>query len=220
MIINVFGLPGSGKTTLLAKIAKEQQFKIDCGMSKYEAVYTNVNVSIPGVRLIKWEYIGIYDYKNALILIDEIGLNAHSRDFSKFPKHLIEWFCTHRHEGCDLWYFSQYYNQADKVIREVTEKVYYIERCKIFRFRSKYTLIPKTIIIPKETGDITEGYRLPGFIERIWLSKRFTRKKYYSLFDSWECYTHRKPARYTVVPGDPSRFAMIVRKILDRLKRK
>lgn len=70
---------------------------------------------------------------------------------------------------------------------------------------TRITRIPKTIVIPKDTGDIKEGYRLPSFIERLFLTRYFYRKPWYSYFDSWDTYKKRLPARYETVPGDPDK---------------
>lgn len=203
MIVEFFGLPGVGKTTLLAKEAVDNQRMIDKGLSKYKYVYSNVFVNYPGIRLIKWEYIGLYDYTDCLILIDEVGLNAHCRSHEQFPKRIIEWFCTHRHDRVDLYFFAQYYNQADKVIREVTERLYYMRR-SIIPGRTRIIKIPKTIIIPKDTGEIKEGYRMPSFIERLFVAKSFSRRRYYKYFDSWDSYKKRAPAKFDLVEGEPN----------------
>lgn len=213
MICNFFGLPGSGKTTLAAKMAITEQRKIDMGISRYKYVYTNANINYPGLRIIKWEYIGLYDYTDCMIIIDEIGLYAHNRRHKEFPHRIVEWFCTHRHDRCDLFYFGQYYNQADKTIRDVTEKLYYMRR-SIIPGITTYTLIPKTIVIPKETGDITEGYRMPGIIERIFKKKYFRRSPWYKYFNSWESPFKRPPAVFTLVPGSPRKIDSLIASVV------
>lgn len=202
MVVEFFGFPGCGKTTHLAKTAVSTQRMIDRGLSRYKYVYTNAEIDYPGIRLIKWDYIGMYDYTDCLILIDEVGLNAHCRSYDRFPQRIVEWFCTHRHDRCDLYFYAQYYNQADKTIREVTEKLFYMRK-SIIPGRTRIIKIPKTILIPKDTGDIKEGYRMPNFIERIFLAKGFSRRKYYKYFNSWSSYTTRLPAKYIECPGDP-----------------
>lgn len=218
MVIEYFGLPGCGKTSLAAKTAVDIQRRIDMGLSKYKYVYTNVHINYPGIRLIEWSWIGRYDYTDACIVIDEIGLNAHSRSFDSFPRRMVEWFCTHRHDRVDLIYFAQYYNQADKVIREVTETLYYMKK-SIFPHCTRIVKIPREIVIPKDTGEIKEGFRYPNIFERIFVGKWFYRKPYYQYFDSWEhCCSARKPARYTEVPGDPNPIHVKIRSFIDRIR--
>lgn len=219
MITEYFGLPGCGKTSLLARIVVDTQKRIDMGLSPYKHVYTNVPISYPGVRIIEWSYIGTYDYTDCLVVIDEIGLNAHSRSYEKFPPRLIHWFCTHRHDRCDLIYFAQYYNQADKVIREVTEKLFYVKK-SIIPHTTRIIKIPRTIVIPKDTGDIKEGYRLPGFFERLFVAKWFFRKPYYKYFDSWASMSKRPPARFRQVPGDPNPAHVKIKHLLARIRKR
>lgn len=59
---------------------------------KYENLYCNVRVKIPGVTFIDNECIGQYDLRNAFIAIDEATLFADSRDFKTFGKDKIFFF--------------------------------------------------------------------------------------------------------------------------------
>ncbi len=192
MIHCYFGLPGCGKTTLLAKIAVQAQRQIDRGLSRYSYVYTNTEISYPGIRLIRWEALGVYDIKNALILIDEATLFADSRRYKSFPQEKIEWFMTHRHEFCDLVYFAQFFDAVDKRMRMVTDRVFYVKKI-YFTGLTYYVRIPKSIIIPEQTGDIIEGYRMPNFFEKLFLMKIIRRRRWYKYFDSWHHYTQRPP---------------------------
>lgn len=203
MVTAFFGFPGCGKTSLVAKTAVNAQRRIDQGLSCYKHVYCNVPITYPGIRLIKFEWLGMYDYSDSIILIDEIGINAHCRSYDSFPLRIVEWFALHRHYRCDVFYFGQYYNQADKTLREVTERLYYMRRSILPHF-TRITKIPKRILIPKETGDIKEGYRLPNLLERLFIpgtSKFFYRKPYYQYFNSWEVGKKLLPAKYTVLSG-------------------
>lgn len=87
-----FGLPGCGKITWLTKLALDAVRK-----GKYQYVYTNVHLNIPGVTIIDNECIGQFELENCLLLIDEATLFADSRDFKNFPKGRLEYFLEHRH---------------------------------------------------------------------------------------------------------------------------
>ena len=65
MIKGVFGLPRSGKTTYLAKLAYKAQKK---GIK----VYTNFYCK--GCYTLDFDSLGVYDYSDCLLLIDEISL--------------------------------------------------------------------------------------------------------------------------------------------------
>lgn len=85
----VFGKKGAGKTTLLTKLC----FRY---LKRGWKVYSTE--PIPGAYLIEPSDIG---YKKipprSVLLIDEIGLIWHSRDFKSFPKEVRRWFKYQRH---------------------------------------------------------------------------------------------------------------------------
>lgn len=64
-----FGLPGCGKTTLLSKLALD-------GLNdpRYQNVYVNIHLNIPGVTYIDNECIGKYEIADGLLLIDEASI--------------------------------------------------------------------------------------------------------------------------------------------------
>ncbi len=183
MISCYFGLPGCGKTSILARLAVSEQKKIDLGISRYKYVYSNVPVLYPGIRQFFKNDLGNVDIRDALVLCDEATLFADCRNHKQFPEELTYFFMMHRHYKCDFVYFTQFFDSVDKRMRTVTERLYYVKR-GLFG-RTSYMRIPKAIIIPKDTGDIVEGYRMPNFIERLFLRRAFFRRPYYKFFDSF-----------------------------------
>ena len=192
MITCFFGLPGCGKTTVLTMLAVKEQRRIDRGLSPYKYVYTNVEVDYPGIRLIHWDVVGSYVLEDALILIDEATLYADSRRYKTFPKEKIEFFMTHRHDRCDLVYFAQFFDAVDKRMRMVTDRVFYVKKIR-FTGLSILMRIPKSIIIPEQTGDIIEGYRMPKWFERLFMMRILIRRRWYRYFNSWTQYGTGRP---------------------------
>lgn len=188
MVSLYFGLPGCGKTTLLAKLAKKY-----VKGKRYENVYTNIRLNMKGVIYVDNDEIGIYDISNGVLLIDEATLFADSRDYKKFPKHLIQFFLMHRHYRIDIILFTQQWDSVDKKIRVITDRVYYVY--KPFPhgiFITRYYRIPYGIIIPdpkkddsQKLGEIVQGYCKPSFIKRLF-GGYVLRPRYYKYFDSWE----------------------------------
>lgn len=205
-----FGLPGCGKTTLLAAKALR-----GVKSKRYQHVYSNVGLAIPGVTFIDNSVIGIYDLRNALILIDEATLFADNRGHRDFPRHLVEFFLLHRHYNCDVVLFTQQWNGVDKKIRVITDRVYYVYKGKILgKWWTKYYRIPYGIIIPdpkesgEKLGEIVQGYSKPPFLVRL-LSPTLFRPKYYKYFDSWECPQLKPlPSKYQPFPS-PERRSII-----------
>ena len=179
MVDCIFGFPGCGKSTELSKIAVRELRKIKRRRSKYKAVASNVPV--PGCELIQWDMLGNYDITDRLILIDEITLLADNRNFKNFGQEKKEWILLHRHDKCDFIYFTQFYNNVDKKIRDVTFNTWYLRKLFCFSYR---ILIPHAVLVPEQTGEIIQGYKKPTLLNtRI----KFTfRPLYYKYFDSYD----------------------------------
>lgn len=202
MISGYFGLPGSGKTSFLTMIAQRELKRIKKGKSKYKKVFTNFECS--GCYQLSFNYLGNYHITDALILIDEITLEADSRDFKEFNKKLKYFFIMHRHYHCDVIYFCQQYDGLDKKIRDLTAELWYVKRVAVF---SVATRIYRILDIDDHTHDIVQGYRFPTVFENIFSLllpfafsiRRFCfRPLYYKYFDSWiaEELTPFKPEKW------------------------
>lgn len=189
MAISVyFGLPGCGKTTLMVYHALQAVKN-----KKYENVYCNVDISVPGVTYITNECIGKYDLSDGLILIDEATLFADSREFKTFGKQKVEYFLLHRHFNVDINCYLQQWDALDRKIRTITDRVYYVNKgFWTGGFLTNYYRIPYGIIIPdpnksgEKLGEIIQGYAKPNIFVRIFCTKRLFRPKYYKYFDSWQ----------------------------------
>ena len=183
MISMFFGVPGVGKTTLLVKIAIDS-------VKKYQHIYSNVRLKVPGVTYITDDCIGTYELENCLILIDEASIFADNRDYKSFNKNgtRLEYFLTHRHHHADIILFTQGYNAVDKKLRTLTVNLYYMQKGLLFgHWFTKYYPISYGIAFPdgERLGEIAEGYSKPPLIARLFTTKRIFRPKYYKYFDSW-----------------------------------
>lgn len=133
IISGVFGLPGSGKSLFLGMIAqravhgKNINFHgLSLGsLKKYKYVYTNF--SCDGCYKLDYDKLGVLNYSDCLILVDEIMLLSDSRDYKKFTDNLKFFYSEHRKSKCDFIYASQSYDDVDKKIRNRTEQYYYVE---------------------------------------------------------------------------------------------
>lgn len=187
MVSLFFGLPGTGKTTVLAKLAYDASKK-----GKYDYIFANVHLDIPGVTYIDNECIGKYELHDCLLLIDEATLFADSRAYKSFDKGKLEYFLEHRHRHADIILFTQQWDGVDRKIRVITDRVYYVYKTLLTgKWISKYYRIPYGIVIPDpkhggdKLGEIIQGYSKPPALIRLF-ARRVFRPRYYPYFDSWE----------------------------------
>lgn len=116
-LIMVFGKKGSGKTTYLTKKAIKH-------LKKGWNVYTNVEeMDIPGVRFIDANDVGDFvPIANSLLLLDEVGLVWHARDFKSFPKETRRFFKLQRHHKVLCYLASQSFD-VDKSLRDLCDSM-------------------------------------------------------------------------------------------------
>lgn len=184
MITCFFGLPGCGKSTILAKIAKMELKRIKKGKSKYQRVLSNYYIK--GCQKLVFSDIGLVDMSNSLILIDEISLDADSRDYKNFAKNLKEFFILHRHYNTDIVYATQQYDGVDRKIRELTQNLYYVKKAGILSYA---TAIYRKLTISEIDAEIKMGYIFPSLVKLVTDIRHNMffcwRPLYYRLFDSF-----------------------------------
>lgn len=135
MITGIFGLPGVGKTLLASWIANravqgksinKHGFTLAQFDKQYQRVYTNF--PIQGAYMLDFETIGVCKYEYVCMICDELQLFADSRNFKTFSDDLKAFFSEHRKHHIDFIWLSQSPNNADKRIRDLTHRLYYIDR--------------------------------------------------------------------------------------------
>lgn len=188
MVQGIFGVPGCGKSTYMAMIAQKELRRIAKGKSKYDHVLTNFQVH--GCEKVEVYDLGRYDLENCLILLDEITLDADSRDYKTFSAALKEFFVLHRHVNCDIIYFMQDPSRCDKTIRNLTFSLWYMYTpvLPFFRRFSILKRIYRNININEFTSELTLGYRFAKFVEIVFQSSKKIcyRPRWYQYFDSYD----------------------------------
>ena len=188
----------------MASIAYKE-LRLPSKLRRYQHVYGNVRMNIPGYTYIDNDCIGRYDLHNALILIDEATLFADSRAYKEFGKDKISYFLEHRHFKVYIFLFTQQWDGVDRKIRVITDRVYYVYKGRFLGlWWTSYYRIPYGIIIPdpkkdqQKLGEIIQGYCKPNFFVRLIAGKRIYRPRYYKYFDSFErYYLEPLPDKYT-----------------------
>lgn len=199
MIEIYFGLPRSGKTTVAVALARKY-------VAQGKDVYVNFPCKVKGTIHIQNEWIGKYDMENGVIIIDEASIFADSRNYKKFSKDLVDFFCLHGHWNNRIILLCQIYNRVDSTIRQMAERLYLVKKNRILRFITTVYKVPygmqfKTYDndgnkVKRKYGDIDEGYAEPNIIDKI-TARRYYRPKYYKYFD-----THYKPYELQKFPEE------------------
>lgn len=174
----VYGAPGSGKSTYAAFLTKSF-------LKRGIPVFSNV--PIKGAFVLDKSDIGFFDIPSGVVILDEIGTVYNNRDFSKnfvtkkgeSESSSLRWFKQHRHEGVQIFAFSQAFDDVDKKIFSLATSFYICSPSLIPRFVS-LRRIHNWPDIDQETHKPTDFYDFK-FLGRHW----FYAPLYWSMFDSF-----------------------------------
>ena len=193
MICGVFGLPGAGKTTFLTWCARRALAgkplrvghlwaKIPLGeFDHYDRVYSTFPVK--GAYKFDYDCVGVFQFERCLILIDEMSHLQDNRDFKTYDAGKKYFFSMARHMMIDLIYCSQSYTDCDLKIRNMTTRLFLIQKRAFDRSRIS-PVKPEWLVQGKE---LSVGYTLAPSISCTTLNRR----KLYEYFDSFDF--HRLP---------------------------
>lgn len=188
MITGYFGTPGCGKSTFSAMIAQKELKRMKRGRSRYKRIFSNYYIE--GCYMIDYSQLGLYDFSDSLILLDELTLEADSRNFKQFDAVKKEFFIMHRHYNIDIVYFTQQWDGVDKKIRDLTYDLYKISRSRfpLLNMLCFAKCIYRTLDINEQTHEMVNGYRFPNWFERTFLPgthKICLMPLYWNKFDSY-----------------------------------
>lgn len=188
MISGVFGLTGAGKSTFLAWCAdRAQRFKPlsvgfapaggvslqDVRSADYKRIYSNF--PLLGCYPLEWDELGVFEYSDCLILIDEIMMLCDSRQWKQYPENIKYFMSHHRHYHTDIIFCSQSYKDTDIRIRNLAQQFLYIERAGAFTRVS-----PIHHFMDIKQGSIDDWYEKGGRLA----SRYIRRSRLYHMFDS------------------------------------
>lgn len=140
-----FGVPGAGKTTWACYLAS-RAFK------QKRPVFSNV--FIKGAYQYDKSDLGVNAIENALVIVDEAGLEFDNRKMSMSDDE-IYFFKYHRHYQNDVVFFSQGLD-VDIKIRKLAQTIYLLEPSILPFFIRRKTIVRKVGI--DEQGQIIDKY--------------------------------------------------------------
>lgn len=204
----LFGAKGCGKSTYLTKVALQYQKK---GIPVYSTE------PIPGTYQIDYRDIGYYEFEpNSVVLIDEVGMIWHSRDFKTFPKPVRDFFKLQRHYKLTVYMFSQSFD-VDKSLRDLCDGLFLlVKRFRVFSYGKR---ISKNWVLNNSTAEapsnLAENLEFDPFI-LFWAGSRiFTYiPKYAKYFNSFDVPPLRKK-EYRLLPA-PEGFIGAKRRIFKK----
>ena len=147
-----FGVPGSGKTTIASWLARNELNN----KKKKRKVWSNV--PIKGTYKLDKSDIGKYNIYNGRLILDECGVEFDNRNFKKnFTDDQTQFFKFHRKYKVDVVCFSQFWNDIDIKLRNLSTKLYLLKKSSIPFFIVRKE-IGKKIGINKDTKQIEDQY--------------------------------------------------------------
>jgi len=144
-----FGIPGSGKTTLAAYFAKKAR-------RRKIPVYSNVPIT-GTYELDVHRDIGTFQIDNAMILIDEAGVEYNNRNYKNLPQHEILFYKYFRHYKNSIAVFSQSYDDMDITLRRLATSFFLVKRSLLPWFVS-VRRIGRKIGIDEQTKSIIDQF--------------------------------------------------------------
>ena len=153
-----FGVPGSGKTTFAAYLTKHD-------LKRGTPVWSNVPIT-GAYKLDPKTDIGNYMISGGRVIIDEAGIEYNNRDFKEFSKKSLYFYKYHRHYQLAVDVFSQGFDDMDKKIRTLAQRLYVVKK-SIFPWFIYRREIKKRVGINDMSKDIIDEYYFVKFSTKI-----------------------------------------------------
>lgn len=149
-----FGVPGSGKTTFAAWLTKRD-------LRRGGKVWSNVPIT-GAYQLDPPKDIGKHMICDGRVIIDEAGIEYNNRDFKKFSADTLYFYKYHRHYELAVDVFSQGFDDMDKKIRTLAQRLYVVKKSLIpwFVYRQR---IRKKVGINEYSKEIIDEYEFVPF---------------------------------------------------------
>jgi hypothetical protein len=151
MVEGFTGMPGSGKTYWVVKLALDR-------LKRGDTVYANFKIDHPNVKRFH-KLQELFEVRKGVIIVDEINLVCPSRWWNKFPPELAYFWSQTRKFGLDIYWTAQHYDRVDKIVKEITNFIWWI-RPFPFKIRRAKRYIPEQISKEKRQCFKTKYFKI------------------------------------------------------------
>lgn len=174
MIDYYFGVMGAGKTTVavaLARKALKQGKKVFC------------NFPLAGTYSYDVSDLGVHLIEDALIILDEAGIEFNNRFFRSMSKEAISFFKYSRQYCCDIVVLSQCHEDTDITIRRLANRFFWVKK-SVLGF-TRVVRLYRYLYIDDKTKELVYGFKPLSFFDNVFC-KYYYRPLYYKYFNSWQ----------------------------------
>lgn len=155
----IFGKKGSGKTSFMTMCAQKYH--------KYGITVLCTEPDIDNTFYLDPQYLGKYWLpENTVLLIDELSVMFNSRDFKNTSKDVLKWFKYSRHNKIKVIAFTQVYDDSDKQIRNLADKLYVAKNMGAFATYRRINKVLTLKVNDSGTGEIIDSFEYTPILRK------------------------------------------------------
>lgn len=161
MIFAYIGKPGQGKTLYAA-------FLIDNLLKQGKTVYTNIHFNYTHERLFYFSDFSIIHFiHNGEFVLDEGQVYLNSREWASMPKETQILLQQHRHQGINIYAFTQSIKRMDTTFRELIHEFFEIRKVVVTGKAGGLLLL-----FELNAENVEKAEKLKKLPEFIWFSRK------------------------------------------------
>lgn len=130
--------------------------------------------------------IGEYDLGRCIVILDETSIEYNSRKFkTNFTDNAMYWWRMARHyEAAEIYLYSQSFDDMDLTLRRLAYDYYVVTRSRIPFFHFvKIRRVLRQVGVDDTDHQFKDLYEYAPF----WCTRRIYARRYWHMFDSYEC---------------------------------
>ncbi len=155
----IFGKKGSGKTSFMTMCAQKYH--------KHGITVLCTEPDIDNTFYLDPQYLGKYWLpENCVLLIDELSVMFNSRNFKNTPQEVLRYFKYSRHNKIKILAFTQVYDDSDKQIRNLADRLYVAKNMGSFATYRRINKVLALKVGDNGTGEIIDSYEYTPLLRK------------------------------------------------------